>query len=392
VVRRTRGWTAFRIVVGGLVSVVIARANDISFAQVQRGKYLVDAADCVACHTAEKGTPFAGGRGIETPFGTIYSPNLTPDRQTGLGAWSDEDFYIAMHFGVAPDGQLLYPAFPYPYFTKVTRDDVMAMRAFLNTLAPAKNQRPPNELIWPLNHRVFMRGWNWMFFKPDEFVPNPRKSAEWNRGAYLVEGPGHCGACHTPKNALGADKTIERFQGGRLQNWFIPKIDNDPRGGLGSWTVDDIVEYLMTGRNARSGATGLMAEVVANSTSKLNDDDLRAIAVYVKDVGAKPSNAPRQAEQAVVDAGKAIFADSCSGCHQAQGEGVERMFLALAHNAIVQSADPTTIIRIIIEGAQTVPTQARPTPSSMPAYNWKLSDEQIAAVVTFVRGVMRRRP
>ena len=383
--RPMRGWTSFGIAVCGIASIVLARADDISFAQVQRGKYLVDAADCFACHTAEKGKPFAGGRGIETPFGTIYSPNLTPDRQTGLGGWTNDDFYNAMHFGVAPDGQRLYPAFPYPYFTKLVRDDVMAIWAYLKTLPSVKKQRPPNELIWPLNYRVVMRGWNWIFFKPGEFTPNPQKSAEWNRGAYLVEGSGHCGACHTPKNAFGADKTSQQFQGGLLQDWFIPKINDDPHNGLGSWSIDDVVEYLKTGRNARSGAAALMAEVVANSTSKLSDEDLRAIAIYVKDVSAKPNEASRQPEQAFMDAGKAIFSDSCSGCHQANGEGVERMFPPLTHNANVQSADPTTVIRVIVEGAQTVPTTSRPTPFAMPPFNWKLSDEQIAAVATFVR-------
>lgn len=383
--RPMHGWTALGLVTCGLASVLLARADEISFAQVQRGKYLVDAGDCVACHTSEKGAPFAGGRGIETPFGTIYSPNLTPDRETGLGAWSDEEFYTAMHFGLAPDGTRLYPAFPYPYFTKLTRQDVTAIRAYLNTLSPVRARRPPNELTWPLDHRVLVRGWNWMFFTPGEFALNPQKSAEWNRGGYLVEGPGHCGACHTPKNALGADSTGQQFEGGLLQNWFIPKIGNDPRNGLGAWSVDDLIEYLKTGRNARSGAAGLMAEVVANSTSKLSDEDLRAIAVYVKDILAKPNEVAPSPEQAVIDAGRGIFSDSCSGCHQANGQGVERMFPPLAHNANVQSADPTTVIRVIVEGAQTVATKARPTPFAMPAYNWKLSDEEIAAVATFVR-------
>jgi mono/diheme cytochrome c family protein len=375
----------FGIAICGIASIVLARADDISFAQVQRGRYLADAADCFACHTAEKGAPFAGGRGIETPFGTIYSPNLTSDRQTGLGAWSDDDFYNAMHLGAAPDGRRLYPAFPYPYFTKLTRDDVMAIRAYLNILPPVKNQRRPNELTWPLNYRVVMRAWNSMFFKPGEFVPSPQKSTEWNRGAYLVEGSGHCGACHTPKNAFGADKTNQQFQGGLLQDWFIPRINSDQRSGLGSWSVEDVVEYLKTGRNARSNASGLMAEVVANSTSKLSDEDLNAIAVYVKDASGKTNEEARQPKQELMDAGGAIFSDSCSACHQSKGEGVERMFPPLMDNANVQSVDPTTVIRVILEGAQTVSTPSRPTPFAMPAFNWKLSDEQIAAVATFVR-------
>jgi mono/diheme cytochrome c family protein len=368
---------------GGAAS--LALAQDASFEKLQRGKYLVDAADCVACHTAEHGKPFAGGRPIETPFGTIYSPNITPDRETGIGAWSDQDFYRAMHSGIGPDGKRLYPAFPFPYFTKMPREDVLAVRAYLSTLMPVSNQRPEPALVWPLQHRVFMRGWDWMFFKEGAFVPNAQKSAEWNRGAYLVEGPGHCGACHTPKNVLGGDKHREPLQGNRIQSWFAPRLANDSHAGLGAWSVDDIVEYLKTGRNARSGATGLMAEVVENSTSKLTDADLEAIAVYIKDVLAKPPSVPGKADQAQVDAGKAIFADTCSACHQADGKGVPRMFPPLVHNPNVQSVDPTSVIRVILQGAQTVPTAARPTPSTMPSFDWKLSDDQVAAVATFVR-------
>jgi mono/diheme cytochrome c family protein len=363
----------------------VAFAQDASFETVRRGKYLVDAGDCVSCHTRENGTPFAGSRPIETPFGTIYSPNITPDRDTGIGAWSDDDFYRAMHTGIGPDGKRLYPAFPYPYFTKMKRDDVLAIRAYLKTLPAVSLRRPDPDLTWPLQHRVFMRGWDWLFFKEGTFAPDPQKSAEWNRGAYLVEGAGHCGACHTPKNVLGGDKTSKALQGNPIQNWFAPELANDSRAGLGGWSVDEIVEYLKTGRNAHSGATGLMAEVVANSTSKLKDADLHAIAVYIKDVAGQSPEAPAKPEQAQLNAGKAIFADTCSACHQADGKGVARMFPPLVHNANVQSTDPTSVIHVILEGARTVPTDARPTPSSMPSFGWKLTDDEIAAVATYVR-------
>jgi mono/diheme cytochrome c family protein len=369
----------------GILAAVPAVADELSFAQVERGKYLAAAGDCQSCHTAPAGRPFAGGRAVATPFGTIYSPNLTPDRDTGIGNWSEEDFYQAMHSGLAPDGQRLYPAFPYPYFSKMTREDVLAIRSYLQTLAPITNKRPPLEIVWPLRYRVFMRGWNWMFFTPGTFEPNPEKSAEWNRGAYLVSGAGHCGACHTPKNMLGGDKSSEDLAGGQLQDWFAPQIANGERSGLASWSADDIVEYLKTGRNAMSGATGLMAEVVANSTSKLTDADLHAIAVYVKDRSAPTPGTPAKPEQKVVDAGRAIFADSCAGCHQGSGEGVARMFPPLKHNANVQSADPTSVVRVIVEGARTVATKARPTPFAMPAFDWKLNDDEIAAVATYVR-------
>jgi mono/diheme cytochrome c family protein len=368
-------------------SMLAARAENTSFAQIERGRHLVNAGDCVACHTDAGGKPFAGGRPIETPFGIIYSPNITPDRETGIGAWSDEDFYRAMHNGVRRDGKRLYPAFPYPYFTRMTRDDVLAVRAYLKTLPAVKNEPREPELTWPLGYRVVMRGWDWLFFKPGTFRPEPNKSAEWNRGAYLVEGPGHCGACHTPKNQLGADKTSDALRGGVIQHWLAPKIAGSMRDGTGNWSTDDVVEYLKTGRNSHSGATGPMAEVVADSTSKLPDSDLRAIATYIKNVdgGATPAAEPLAQNDTAMVAGKSIFEASCAACHQADGKGVAHMFPPLAHNANVQQGDPTTVLRVILQGARTVATDARPTPFAMPAYNWKLTDREIAAVATYVR-------
>lgn len=360
-------------------------AADRSYSEIERGHYLTNAGDCIACHTAEKGQPLAGGRLVETPFGVIYSPNITPDRQTGIGAWSDEDFYRAMHLGTGADGRRLYPAFPYPYFTKLTRDDVISIRAFLETMPAVKNVPPPNTLRWPLNYRVLMKGWDWMYFEPGTYQPDANKSAEWNRGAYLVEGAAHCGACHTPKNIAGADKEDQRLIGGRLQNWFAPDLTNSTRAGLGGWNNDDIVEYLKTGRNRYSGATGLMAEVVTNSTSKLNDNDLHAIAVYLKDVTSKDDQTSSKPEPNLMTAGAAIFNDACSACHQSDGTGVPLMFPPLGRNANVQSADPTSVIRVILQGARTVPTATKPTPSTMPAFDWKLSDDEIAAVATFIR-------
>ncbi|MGE5540289.1 MAG: cytochrome c [Gemmatimonas sp.] len=365
---------------------------DESFSEIARGKRLVDAGDCVACHTADPAKPLAGGVAVETPFGTIYSSNITPDAKTGIGNWSSDDFYRAMHEGVSRDGDRLYPAFPYPYFTKMTRSDVDAIRAYLRTVEPVANTPPSNKLMWPLGHRFLMSGWNLLFFKAGEMKPDPAKSAEWNRGAYLVEGPGHCGGCHTGKNFLGADKSSARFEGANLQNWFAPKLVNDRTDGIGTWTADDIVRYLKTGRNAKSGATGLMAEVVRNSTSKLDDGDLRAIAVYLKDLpGSDKTGSPARTDDKVVAAGKAIFDDSCGACHKPSGEGVPFMFPPLKGNANVQASDPTSLIRIVLGGARTEPTDAEPTPSAMPAYDWKLSDAEIAAVVTYIRNAWGNR-
>ncbi len=362
-----------------------SRATDFDYAKLEKGRKLVDAGDCVACHTQDKSKPFAGGRAIPTPFGTIYSANITPDRETGIGAWTADDFYRAMHEGIGPHGERLYPAFPYPYFTRMTRDDVEAVRAYLMSLDPVSNMPPPNDLIWPLNIRTFMAGWNMLFFKKGAFQPDPNKSAEWNRGAYLVEGPGHCGACHTPKNIFGADKPSKALQGGLIQNWTAPNLTAQASEGLGRWSANDIVEYLKTGRNRLSGATGLMAEVVINSTSKMSDADLKAIAVYLKDVGASPTPSASAPDRTVMQAGEAIYRDSCAACHQGDGKGVPHMFPPLQGNAVAQQTDSTTVLRVILEGAKTVATTKRPTTSAMPAYGWKLDNQQVAAVATYIR-------
>jgi mono/diheme cytochrome c family protein len=251
---------------------------------IARGKALTDAGDCAGCHTADPAKPFAGGKRIDTPFGAVYSRNLTPDRDTGLGGWSEQDFYRALRFGVAPDGSHYYPAFPYPNLTKLTRQDISAIRAYLATLAPVQNTPPKPELRWPLNYRVVMRGWNWLFFKPGIVMPDQQKSAEWNRGRYLADGAGHCGACHTPKNMFGADKRGHRYAGGGVAGILAPRLDGADGSRLKSWSVEDIAGYLRSGRSASGHAGGLMAEIVVNSTSKMSDADVRAIAVYLKDL------------------------------------------------------------------------------------------------------------
>jgi mono/diheme cytochrome c family protein len=330
---------------------------------IARGKALAEAADCASCHTADPSKPFAGGKRIDTPFGGIYSPNLTPDRDTGLGAWSDSEFYRALHYGVRRDGSRYYPAFPYPNFTKMIRDDVLAIRAYLATLMPVHNSPPPPELRWPLNYRVAMRVWNFLFFRPGIFEPNQQKSAEWNRGGYLVTGAAHCGGCHTPKNIFGADKRGRAFGGGLVQGWFAPRLDGAERGGLKSWGVDDIVEYLQSGRNGRSHAGKLMAEVVVNSTSKMR----------------------RKPPQADMTTGAAVYAHACIACHEADGGGAPRIYPPLPGNANLQAADPSSTLRIILDGAQTVTTPRAPNTGSMPAYAKQLSDQQIADVANYIR-------
>jgi mono/diheme cytochrome c family protein len=363
-----------------------ARADQASAGVLDRGKALAEAADCAGCHTADPAKPFAGGKRINTPFGAIYAPNLTPDRLTGIGGWSDDDFYRALHLGIAPDGSRYYPAFPYPNFTKITRDDVLVMRAFFATLAPVGNRPPPPQLRWPLNHRAVMRGWNLLFFKSGTLKPDPQRSALWNRGAYLVEGAAHCGVCHTPKNPLGADRPDQRYGGGLIDGWFAPRLDNAPRSGLKSWSEDDIAEYLASGRNGRSHAGGPMAEVVINSTAKMSDDDVKAIAVYLKDLpagAAEPAVAAPPPSQ--MTEGAMIYKSACIACHEADGSGALRVYPPLPGNANLQSADPSSTLKVILDGAKTVTTARAPNAGSMPAYRDKLTDQAIAAVASYIR-------
>ena len=353
---------------------------------IARGKALTEAGDCAGCHTADPAKPFAGGRRIDTPFGAIYSPNLTPDLETGLGGWLDDDFYRALHYGVRPDGSRYYPAFPYPNFTKITRDDALAIRAYLATLDPVHHTPPPPQLRWPLGYRVVMRVWNFLFFRPGILEPNQQASVEWNRGAYLAEGLAHCGACHTPKNIFGANRRDRRYGGGLIDGWFAPRLDGAARSGLKSWSVEDIVEYLQSGRNGRSHAGPPMAEVVVNSTSKMSDSDVRAIAVYLKDL---PAGAPEPVvaapPQADMTSGAAIYSHNCIACHEADGSGAPRIYPPLPANANLQSANPASTLRIILDGAETVTTPRAPNTGSMPGYARQLTDAQIADVTNYIR-------
>ena len=362
------------------------RAAEPSLELIAYGKTLVEAGDCAGCHTADPAKPFAGGKRIDTPFGAIYAPNLTPDRDTGIGGWADADFTRALRYGVAPDGSSYYPAFPYPYFTKMTKDDTLAIRAYLGTLAPVVSRNKPPELRWPFGYRGLMRIWNTMFFKPGLFEPDQSQSAAWNRGGYLVTGLGHCGACHTPKNYFGADKQAQALSGNEVGGWYAPRLDGAPRTGLKSWSVEDIVEYLQSGRNAKSHADGLMAEVVVNSTSKMSDADVRAIAVYLKGLPpARRETIVTPPDEATMKTGQAVYAKFCIACHEADGTGSPRIYPPLPANALLQSVNPSSTLRITLDGAHTVTTPRAPNTGEMPAYARQLSDEEIAAVANYIR-------
>jgi mono/diheme cytochrome c family protein len=363
-----------------------AQTNDTqSFTLIERGRYLTIVGDCTACHTAPGGKYLAGGRAIETPFGNLVAPNITPDQATGIGGWSDEKFYNAMHIGVG-DAHL-YPAMPYPAYTKVTRDDVMAIRAYLYTVQPVANSVRANLLPFPFNVRAGMIGWDDLFFKAGDWQNRADKSAEWNHGGYLVEGLGHCGTCHTPKNALGGDENNHHLQGYALQGWFAPDITGDKRLGVGAWSVDDIVEYLKTGANRFTEASGPMAEEIADSTSHWTVADLHATAAYLLDQPG-PNEAPPQplpARDPVMQAGGAIFADECAACHTGGGAGIARIFPSLKGSAFVQQTNPASLLHVVLRGTRAVATAEAPTGPAMPAFDWKLSDDQVASVVTFIR-------
>lgn len=359
------------------------------FKTIEHGRYLTTVGDCAACHTLPgSGHQLAGGRAIETPFGELLAPNITPDPETGIGAWTDDEFVNALTKGAGRHGTRLYPAMPYTYMTKTSREDALAIRAYLNTLPAVRNDVKSNQLPFPFNIRWTMDVWDALFFTPAPFKPVPGKSAEWNRGAYLAEGLAHCGLCHTPKNFLGADNTGAKLQGYALQGWFAPDITNDQRRGLGGWTVDDIAEYLKTGHNRTSAATGLMSETVTGSTSHMTDEDLKAIATYFKDQAGQQKEqkaAQSDPKDTRMTMGKNIYADECSGCHTPNGKGTPGMFPSVNGSPVVQQTDPTTMLRVVLRGARSVGTDGAPTAPAMPAFGWYLNDDQVAAVVTYVR-------
>ena len=366
----------------------VAAQDTQNFDRIEQGRYLAVLSDCAACHTKPGGPPFAGGLALQTPFGMLVAPNITPDRETGIGNLTNAEFLAALHDGRGHHGRRLYPAMPYPAYTKMSDDDVLAIRAYLATVAPVSNSVISNQLPFPFNIRLSMAFWNALNFTAGRYQPNPQKSAEWNRGAYIVEGAAHCGTCHTPKTILGGDQTGNPLAGATLQGWYAPDITNDPRKGVGGWSKDDLVQYLKTGTNNWTLASGPMAEAVTHSTSRMTDEDIAGIAAYLKDsgtAGSTPKPNPAAANDDAMRTGAAIYKDSCAVCHRDAGTGEAHLFPRFAGSALVQSDDPTTLVRVVLQGTRAVSTPSMPTAPAMPAFDWRLDDTEVAAVLTYIR-------
>ncbi|CAH2779446.1 MAG: Putative diheme cytochrome c-553 [uncultured Caballeronia sp.] len=363
-------------------------------ALIKQGEYLARAGDCIACHTVRGGKQFAGGLPMATPFGTMFTPNITPDDQYGIGKWTSDDFYRAMHTGRSKDGSLLYPGFPFTSYTKVTRGDSDAIYAYLRSVPPVNEPSRPHELRFPFNNRNLLIGWRTLFFSEGEYKPDPTKSVEWNRGAYLVEGLGHCGMCHTSINAMGGPVSSAAFAGGLipLQNWYAPSLTSNKEAGLGDWDLKDINDLLKTGVSQRGAVFGPMAEVVHNSLQYMTDADVNAISTYLKSI---PQNkeAPEvmQLETSekfggeLLTLGKKVYTENCAKCHAENGLGKPPAYPPLANNQSIQMQSAVNPVRMTLNGGYPPSTKGNPMPHGMPPFAQALSDTEVAAVVTYIR-------
>jgi mono/diheme cytochrome c family protein len=357
---------------------------------VKRGEYLARAGDCVACHTAPRGRLFAGGLAMETPFGTLYSPNITPDAQYGIGTWSEDAFFRMMRTGITPEGKLLYPAMPIAQYTKVTREDSDAIFAYLKSVEPVREANHKHTLRFPFNQRKLLYGWRTLYFREGEFKPDPTRSVEWNRGAYLVEGLGHCTMCHTKINMLGGSSQSEQFAGGLIpvQNWYAPSLTSDKDGGLGDWSIKDIVDLLQAGISDRGAVYGPMAEVTYHSLQYMTDEDAKAMAAYLKtlpDNRGRKSGPSAATNTNVFALGEKIYADKCALCHGAKGEGKLQHYPPLAANQSIEMDSAVNPIRIVLNGGFPPGTRRNPEPYGMPPFAQELNDTEAAAVVTYIR-------
>ncbi len=386
-----------------LMFAILALGSGTALAQnadrIKRGKYLATAADCIACHMADPSKPFAGGYSIETPFGVIYGTNITPDKETEIGNWSDDEFVHAVREGIAPGGVQLYPAMPYASFAKMSRDDVLAIKAYLFSLPAILQPNEQTRLPFPFNQRWLMVFWNLLNLRGGELTPDPAHDQAWNRGRYLVEALEHCGECHTPRNVMQGVETNHNLGGGNLETWLAFNITPDGNAGVGGWSEDEIADYLRTGNVAgKASASGPMAQAVEHSLQYLSDTDLRAIAVYLKAVAAVPdgSGKPRYAwgepmRQAILrgtpsnDPGEGLFLGNCATCHGAVGAGRGQglgSYPSLFHHSSVGSSDPRNLITVVLRGVNRKMTGRD---VFMQGFAGLLDDQQIATLVNYVR-------
>ncbi len=380
---------------------------------VAKGRYLAQAGDCVSCHTAPGGKPFTGGLALATPFGTIISTNITPDQNAGIGGYTQEEFNRAVREGVAKDGHRLYPAMPYTSFAAVTDGDMQALYAyFMKGVASVDHRPAATDLPWPYSMRWLMFGWNWLYADQKPYQPVAAQSAEWNRGAYLVRGLGHCGECHTPRGRLGGPLATNEgkptfLSGSQVDGWVAQALRHSDVSTAAQWPQKDWVDYLKTGRTAHTAAFGPMVQVVENSTQHMTEQDLAAMSTYISSLGAPANAAPAQtspmaaaAEKAAsspvaaalrdgkpgdAPAGAMVYLNNCNACHTSSGAGANKTFPTLAGNPVVLASDPTSLIRIVLSGSQMASTAGAPSAIAMPALGWRLTDDDVAKVLSFVR-------
>jgi mono/diheme cytochrome c family protein len=361
--------------------------------QIEQGKYLARAGNCMACHTVRGEKEYAGGRAIATPFGNIYSSNITPDEETGIGKWTADDFWRAIHNGKSRDGSFLYPAFPYPDYTKVTRADADAIFAYFKTLSPVKQRNREHELRFPYNNRILLAFWRTLYFSPGVYQARPDQTTEWNRGAYLVQGLGHCSACHTSRNALGGTVAEGDLAGGMIPmlNWYAASLTSDAGTGLGEWELKDLANLLKTGVSQRGAVFGPMAEVVSGSLQHLSGADIDSMAVYLKSIpktGTVTDTAfarPSGDAEAVLKQGARLYEQHCVGCHKADGKGAPPAYPPLAGNRSLTAHSAINPIRMVLNGGYPPTTGGNPRPYGMPPFGITLNDGEVAAVVSYIR-------
>ncbi|WP_317203384.1 cytochrome c [Janthinobacterium sp.] len=392
---------ALLLIAGGAARLLLWPADDIGppaaantltpAALVARGAYLAKAGDCMACHTTRGGAAYAGGRALQTPFGSVVSPNITPDKEHGIGAWTADDFWRALHNGKSKDGRMLYPAFPYTNYTKIQREDADAMFAFFQSLPAQQQANRPHELRFPYNQQIALAAWRALYFKPAVYRNEDKQSVEWNRGAYLVQGLGHCSACHSSRNTLGG--TDDGLSGGLIPilGWYAPSLTSDAEAGLGDWDSGHIAQLLKTGVSPRATVFGPMAEVVQASLQHLDDADIGAMALYLKTLPgpseAKEAPVPdtSSSTKAQLAAGAKLYETHCVDCHQADGGGKPPAYPPLAGNRALTGEEAVNPIRIVLNGGFAPGTAGNPRPYGMPAYGPLLNDNEVAAVVTYLR-------